>query len=91
MYFRFTIQVCEMSTLKDAIAAAGGAVKVSCLCGVSPRAVYKWIAADSVPRTEYTGETNYLGLIAAEAEARGQSIDLDSLKQALAERRHAGS
>ncbi|MDP2746176.1 hypothetical protein [Pseudomonas sp.] len=80
-----------MSTLKDAITAAGGAVKVSSLCGVSPRAVYKWMAANYVPRTEYTGETNYLGLIAAEASARGQSFDLDSLKQELAERRNSGT
>ena len=79
-----------MSALKDAITAAGGAVKVSSLCRVSPRAVYKWMAANSVPRTEYTGETNYLGLIAAEAAARGNSFDLDSLKQVLAERRNAG-
>lgn len=81
------MQVCEMSALKEAIDAAGGAMKVSRLCGVSPRAVYKWLAAESVPRTEYTGETNYLARIAAEAKTRGKGFDLDALKRVLAERR----
>lgn len=28
-------------------------------CGCSPRAIYKWIANGSLPRTDYTDETNY--------------------------------
>ncbi|HEY1028380.1 MAG TPA: hypothetical protein VGE28_12245 [Pseudomonas sp.] len=78
-----------MSALKEAIDAAGGVVKVSRLCGVSPRAVYKWLAAEAVPRTEYTGETTYLSRIANEAAARGKGFDLEALKRALAE--HRGS
>ena len=31
-------------------------------CGCSPRAIYKWIANGSLPRTDYTDETNYAGL-----------------------------
>lgn len=62
-------------------------MKVSSLCGVSPRAVYKWLAAESMPRTEYTGETNYLARIAEEAAAKGKAFDLETLKRALAERR----
>jgi hypothetical protein len=38
-------------------------------CGCSPRAIYKWIANGSLPRTDYTDETNYaeksLSLLAA--------------------------
>ena len=76
-----------MSALKEAIDAAGGAMKGAGLCGVSPRAVYKWLSAESVPRTEYTGETNYLARIGAEAAARGKAFDFDALKRELAERR----
>lgn len=33
-----------------------GAAKI---CNVSVRAVYKWISHGRLPRTDYTGETNY--------------------------------
>lgn len=46
-------------TVKQAIASAGGAIPASSACGVSPRAVYKWMASNCLPRTEYTGETSY--------------------------------
>lgn len=48
-----------MSALKESIAKIGGVPKASAVCEVSPRAIYKWLAADSLPRTDYTGETNY--------------------------------
>jgi len=57
-----------MSALKESIAAAGGVTKASLVCGVSPRAIYKWITADSLPRTDYTGETKYAEKL---AEASG--------------------
>ena len=57
-----------MSAIKESIAAAGGVTKASRVCGVSPRAIYKWITADSLPRTEYTGETKYAERL---AEASG--------------------
>lgn len=41
-----------------------GAVRVSELCGVSVRAVYKWRKANTLPRTEYTGETHYSEILA---------------------------
>lgn len=53
-----------MSYLKQSIADAGGVTAVALACGLSPRAIYKWISAGSMPRTEYTGETDYAKKIA---------------------------
>ena len=33
--------------------------KVAEICGLTRKAVYGWIARGRLPRTEYTGETNY--------------------------------
>lgn len=46
-----------MSILKQAVSVIGGPQEAANICGVSVRAVYKWLAAGSLPRTEYTGET----------------------------------
>lgn len=48
-----------MSALKKSIEQVGGAAKAAAICGVSQRAVYKWLSSGSLPRTEYTGETHY--------------------------------
>lgn len=34
------------------------------ICNVSVRAVYKWISHGRLPRTDYTGETNYAAKLA---------------------------
>lgn len=50
----------ESNTLKKAIdMIPGKAVRAAEVCGVSVRAVYKWLGAGRLPRTDYTGETNY--------------------------------
>jgi hypothetical protein len=48
-----------VSALKNSIDQIGGVVKASAVCGVSQRAIYKWLSAEALPRTDYTGETNY--------------------------------
>lgn len=69
-----------MSNLKDFIDIAGGVTAVAKACGISDRAVYKWLATCSLPRTEYTGETRYAELIAELAEARGKHLDPIALR-----------
>ncbi|AYN10177.1 MULTISPECIES: hypothetical protein [Pseudomonas] len=71
-----------MKALKKAIDDAGGAFAVSIACGKTPRAVYKWLASGCLPRTEYTGETNYAEKIAELAKANGKPF---KAKQLLAE------
>lgn len=70
-----------MDTLKTAIDKAGGPAEAAKVCQVSPRAVYKWIASEALPRTEYTGETRYAELLAAAASGRGQPFDPARLKE----------
>ena len=59
-----------MAALKDAIAQSGGITKASKVCGVSQRAIYKWLATGSLPRTDYTGETNYAERLAAASDGQ---------------------
>ena len=32
---------------------------VADVCGLTPKAIYKWLERGSLPRTEFTGETEY--------------------------------
>ena len=61
-----------MQALKKAVDDAGGVKAVSIACGKTRRAVYKWLVAGCLPRTEYTGETNYAEKIASLAKANGK-------------------
>ncbi|MCY1300745.1 hypothetical protein D9M69_581230 [compost metagenome] len=70
-----------MSALKKAISDAGGVAAVAGVCGLSQRAVYKWLAADALPRTEYTGETDYARRLAASAADRGVMVDAEELRE----------
>lgn len=51
--------------LRTAIDGVGGPEAAAKLCGVSLRAVYKWLQKDRLPRTEYTGETRYAETLAS--------------------------
>lgn len=49
---------------------------LSRLCGVSPQAIYKWQKQGRLPRTDWTGETNYASRI---EEATHGQITRDQL------------
>ncbi|WP_445403252.1 hypothetical protein [Acinetobacter vivianii] len=58
-----------MSTVKDVIHDAGGVQIVALAVQLSERSIYKWIEKNSFPRSEYTGESNYVNVIAELSES----------------------
>ncbi|WHP46397.1 hypothetical protein QMO40_07110 [Mannheimia bovis] len=48
-----------MNDLKQIIESIGSVLKVSELLGVSHSAIHRWLIANALPRTEWTGETDY--------------------------------
>jgi len=69
-----------MSYLRKVIDGLGGVKRAAEICSVSPRALYKWLDADALPRTDYTGETCYAELL---AEASGGRFSAEYLLEAL--------
>lgn len=65
--------------LKKVIDGIGGVSSAASVCGISPRAIYKWLKAERLPRTDYTGETHYAELLTAEARKKGIDISPDVL------------
>lgn len=61
----------EVSSVIDAV----GLSRIARACGVVPSAVHRWKSRNRLPRTEWTGETNYAQTI---AELHG-SISPDEL------------
>ncbi|WP_162475296.1 Cro/Cl family transcriptional regulator [Candidatus Erwinia dacicola] len=45
-------------TLVDVLKSVRVSV-VANVCGLTPKAVYKWMEKGSLPRTDFTGETDY--------------------------------
>jgi len=56
----------------EAVGGIGAAAKV---CDRSYQALNKWRQTASLPRTDYTGETQYSVLLATAAKQRGHSFE----------------
>ncbi|WP_223430061.1 hypothetical protein [Pseudomonas sp. GL-B-26] len=56
----------------EAVGGIGAAAKV---CNRSYQALNKWRLAASLPRTDYTGETQYATLLAIAAKQKGNAFD----------------
>lgn len=54
-----------MSLLEVINSVPGKVSGTAKVCGVSVRAVYKWLNTGRLPRTDYSGETNYAEKISA--------------------------
>lgn len=68
-----------MHSLRELFDQAGGIEASAKACGVSSRALYKWASRNSLPRTEYTGETRY-----AEALANlARDVTADEIRDAF--------
>ncbi|MNF83026.1 hypothetical protein D3C84_653390 [compost metagenome] len=70
----------------EAVGGIGAAAKV---CERSYQALNKWRLAASLPRTDYTGETQYAMLLASAAKKRGNSFDAAWLLHASAPQKAA--
>jgi hypothetical protein len=57
-----------MNAISIAVEKVGGPVAAAKACGIRRQAVDKWLNKGSLPRTEYTGETDYARRL---AEASG--------------------
>lgn len=68
-----------MSFINLAIKSVGVA-EVAKACGISPRAVYKWLNKGSLPKTEFYGGTQYAMTI--EKLSQGSSAQISYWKKA---------
>ena len=72
------------SAIAFAFEAVGGIGAAAKVCNRSYQALNKWRLAASLPRTDYTGETQYAVLLATAAKQRGNAFEADWLLNASA-------
>ncbi|MDC9607245.1 helix-turn-helix transcriptional regulator [Xenorhabdus griffiniae] len=64
-----------MRSLEESIKNIG-ITEVARACGVSERAVYKWLKNGFLPKTEFFGKTNYAETIQQISDGKYQANDL---------------
>ncbi|WP_299996907.1 helix-turn-helix domain-containing protein [uncultured Cedecea sp.] len=69
-----------MHTLDESIKGVG-IPEVAQACGVSERAVYKWLKNGFLPKTEFFGKTQYAAKIEAISQGRYRACDLLEISQ----------
>jgi len=69
----------NITDLKSAIEAVGGIPEAARICGLSYVAVSKWVKQGYLPRTEYSGETKYAEILAAESNGAFSAETLRSI------------
>lgn len=71
-----------MSAIDRVVELLGGYEATGRACGVSGKAVMKWAKKGRLPRTEWTGETNYASLIleALERTDNAGAVSLTDLR-----------
>ncbi|HGJ5921848.1 MAG: DNA-binding protein [Candidatus Arsenophonus phytopathogenicus] len=69
-----------MNNLYDPIKNIGIS-KVANACGVSDRAVYKWLKNGFLPKTEFFGKTNYAQTIQTISDGKYKAEDLLNLSK----------
>ena len=77
------------SAVAFAFEAVGGIGVAAKVCDRSYQALNKWRLAARLPRTDYTGETNYAFLMAEAAKKNGNPFDAAWLLEASASHRVA--
>lgn len=76
------------SPITEAIAAVG-LQPLARACGVTYQALKKWESRGRLPRTEWTGETNYAAAISAACAEKGVVITEAALKTIRSDNRQA--
>ena len=66
----------DETVLASVVRKIGGQVKTGEACGVTAAVVGRWIKQQHLPRTDYTGETDYAGVL---AEASGFLFSRDEI------------
>ncbi|HCA5022836.1 hypothetical protein RJ729_01885 [Acinetobacter pittii] len=62
--------------LKYHIDKAGGVYTVAAWINLAPRSLYKWLAKDELPSTEYSGKTKYSDIIEINTKGKVTKQDL---------------
>lgn len=57
-----------MNSISHAVEKVGGPIAAAKACGITRQAIDKWIAKGRLPRSDYTGETQYAAKLAAASD-----------------------